>query len=76
MGYRSVDIERTIKVIEANRSLIRGIKVRASQVITGDLGIECVRLAKKIGKLSKLPLIMGWFCKRLRISLAVFKPIS
>ena len=58
MGYRSVDIERTIKVIEANRSLIRGIKVRASQVITGDLGIECVRLAKKIGKLSNLPLII------------------
>ncbi len=58
MGYRSVDLERTIKVIEENRSLIRGIKLRASQVITGDLGIECVRLAKKISKISKLPLII------------------
>jgi dihydroorotase len=58
MGYRSVDFERTIKVIEANRSLIRGIKVRASQVITGDLGIECVRLAKKIARIAGLPLII------------------
>jgi dihydroorotase len=58
MGYRSINFERTIKVIEANRSLIRGIKLRASQVITGDLGIECVRLAKKIAKISRLPLII------------------
>jgi predicted amidohydrolase len=41
-----VDLDRTLKVIEANRDLIRGIKVRASQIITGDLGVECVRLAK------------------------------
>ena len=58
MGYRSVDFDRILKVIEENRSLIRGIKIRASQVITGDLGIECVRLAKKIARISGLPLIV------------------
>ena len=58
LGYRSVDFDRTLKVIEKNRSLIRGIKVRASQVITGDLGVECVRLAKKLARISELPLIV------------------
>ena len=58
LGYRSVDFDRTLKVIEENRSLIRGIKVRASQVITGDLGVECVRLAKKLARISELPLIV------------------
>jgi len=57
MGYRSVDFDRILKVISENRSLIRGIKIRASQVITGDLGIECVRLAKKLARISGLPLI-------------------
>ena len=41
-----MDLDRTLKVIEGNRDLIRGIKVRASQIITGDLGVKCVRLAK------------------------------
>jgi len=58
LGYRSVDLDRALEVIESNRDLIRGIKVRASQVITGDLGIECVRLAKKLSRIAKLPLVV------------------
>ena len=37
LGFRSVNVERTLKTIENYPDLIRGIKCRASQVITGDL---------------------------------------
>src|SRR5690606_34860762 len=36
--WRSIDIDRTLAVIEANRDVICGIKVRASGVIVGSWG--------------------------------------
>ncbi|HEV7717914.1 MAG TPA: amidohydrolase/deacetylase family metallohydrolase [Arsenicitalea sp.] len=55
---RSIDIDRTIAVVEANRDVIVGIKVRASAVITGGWDMAPVKLAKKLGRVLKLPLMV------------------
>ncbi|MBT7204603.1 MAG: amidohydrolase/deacetylase family metallohydrolase [Deltaproteobacteria bacterium] len=58
LGFRSVNVERTLKTIENYPDLIRGIKCRASQAITGDLGAEAVRVARKVARVAGLPLIV------------------
>ena len=58
LGFRSVNVERTLKTIENYPDLIRGIKCRASHVITGDLGAEAVRVARKVARVAGLPLIV------------------
>lgn len=58
MDMRSIDIDRTIACIEANRDVIRGIKVRASHVITGGWDLVPLKLGKKIAKITKLPLMV------------------
>jgi dihydroorotase len=45
IDWRSIDIDRTLAVIEANRDVICGIKVRASGVIVGSWGITPARIA-------------------------------
>jgi dihydroorotase len=55
---RSIAVERTLACIEANRDVIRGIKVRASGVILGAWGITPVRVAKKVARVAKLPLMV------------------
>ena len=56
--YRSIDIDRTLACVEANRDVIVGIKVRASHVILGSWGITPVKVAKKVAKILKLPLMV------------------
>ncbi len=58
IDLRSIDIDRTLKVIEANRDIICGIKVRASGVIVGNWGIGPVRIAKRVAEISNLPLMV------------------
>lgn len=55
---RFIDVDRTLDCVEANRDVIRGIKVRASGVIVGAWGITPVKIAKKIAKIAKLPLMV------------------
>jgi dihydroorotase len=55
---RCIDIDRTVACVEANRDVIIGIKVRGSHVITGSWGITPVKLAKKVAKILKLPLMV------------------
>jgi len=55
---RSIDIDRTIACVEANRDVIVGIKVRASGVILGGWGMTPVKMAKKVAKILKLPLMV------------------
>ena len=57
MDHRFVDIERIVATVEANRDRIVGLKVRASHVILGSWGITPVKLAKKIARVLKLPLM-------------------
>ncbi|HCP34283.1 MAG TPA: amidohydrolase/deacetylase family metallohydrolase [Deltaproteobacteria bacterium] len=58
LGFRSVNIERTLNTIKAYPELIRGIKCRASHVITGDLGADAVRIARKVARVADLPLVV------------------
>ncbi|HEY8576935.1 MAG TPA: amidohydrolase/deacetylase family metallohydrolase [Devosia sp.] len=58
MDMRSIDIDRTIAVVEANRDVIVGLKCRASAVITGGWDLVPVKLAKKLGRILKLPLMV------------------
>lgn len=54
---RSINIDRIVECVEANRDVIVGIKIRASGFITGTWGITPVKLAKKLGKILKLPVM-------------------
>ena len=55
---RSIDIDRTIATIKANRDVIVGIKVRASAVISGGWDLVPLKLAKKLGRILDLPLMV------------------
>lgn len=58
IDMRSIDIDRTLACVEANRDVVVGLKVRASAVITGAWGLTPVRLAKKLSRITKLPLMV------------------
>ncbi len=47
IDIRSIDIDRTLACVEANRDVIVGIKVRASHVILGSWGITPVKVAQE-----------------------------
>jgi dihydroorotase len=54
----SIDVDRTIAVVEANRDVICGIKVRASGVITRGWGITPAKTAKRVAEILDLPLMV------------------
>jgi dihydroorotase len=58
IDIRSIDVERTLACVEANRDVIRGIKVRASHVILGSWGITPVKVARKVARIAGLPLMV------------------
>lgn len=58
IDLRSIDIERTLEVVEANRDVICGIKVRASGVIVGSWGITPAKIAKRVAEITGLPLMV------------------
>ena len=58
IDMRSIDIDRTLAVIEANRDVICGIKVRASGVIVGTWGITPAKIAKRVAEVAGLPLMV------------------
>ena len=46
-GADSIDYEETVRVVEANKPLVKGVKVRAIGPAVPTLGIEMVRLARR-----------------------------
>ncbi len=46
-GRDDIDLDETIRVIEANKPLIQGVKVRAVGPAVPTLGVEMIRLAKR-----------------------------
>ncbi|SFG62397.1 dihydroorotase [Palleronia marisminoris] len=58
IDLRSIDVDRTLEVVEANRDVICGIKVRASGVIVGAWGITPAKIAKRVAEISGLPLMV------------------
>ena len=58
IDMRSVDVDRTLAVIEAHRDVICGVKVRASGVIVGAWGITPAKIAKRVAEIAGLPLMV------------------
>jgi len=54
----SIDMDRIAACYEENKDLIIGLKVRASHVITGSWGTTALKIAKKMGKILKIPLMV------------------
>jgi dihydroorotase len=52
------DTDATIKVIQENRGIIRGIKIRAITMAMGKLGMDALKKAKEASNLSKVPLMV------------------
>jgi dihydroorotase len=55
-GPYGVDVEHTLRAIEANRDLVKGIKGHAEVGGASRWGLDVIRLAKEISRRSKLPL--------------------
>lgn len=58
IDMRSIDVDRTLEVIEANRDVVCGVKVRASGVIVGAWGITPAKIAKRVAEIARLPLMV------------------
>jgi dihydroorotase len=57
-GPGAIDVERTLRVIETNRDVICGIKVRCSGVVVGEWGVEPLRIAREVAHAAGLPLMV------------------
>ena len=57
-SLRDMDVERGKEVIEANRDLIRGVKIRAIQALAEGVGIKGVEMAKKLAVDLRMPLMV------------------
>ncbi|MBL8836574.1 MAG: amidohydrolase/deacetylase family metallohydrolase [Alphaproteobacteria bacterium] len=56
--HRSVNIDRMLACIEANKDIIRGVKIRASVTVLGSWGITPVKIARKVAKIAGLPIMV------------------
>lgn len=57
-SIEDIDVDRVLATAEAHPDLIRGIKVRASHVILGGWGMTPVRVAKKVSRILRRPLMV------------------
>ena len=55
---RYADVEKAIEVIENNRDVIQGVKVRLSKSIVGKNGIKPLLLAKRVSEALKMPIMV------------------
>ena len=55
---RYANVEKAIEVIERNREIIQGIKVRLSRSIVGKNGMEPFLLAKRVSEAVKMPMMV------------------
>ncbi|MDR3078314.1 MAG: amidohydrolase/deacetylase family metallohydrolase, partial [Planctomycetota bacterium] len=53
-----IDVKRVIQTVEENRDLIRGLKVRLCAVINPESDILPLKLAKKLSRVLRLPLMV------------------
>jgi dihydroorotase len=62
-----VDIDWSRRVIEANRDIIRGVKIRFIQGLADSLGMKAVEGAKKLATEFRMPLMVHLGAKRRRV---------
>lgn len=57
-SWRNIDHDAMLGTIEENRDIIKGIKLRAIAVLMQNLGVEAVRVAKRVATEAGLPLMI------------------
>ena len=57
-SWQNINPEATLKTIEENRDIVKGIKLRATGAVMQNLGVEAVRVAKRISNETTLPLMV------------------
>lgn len=57
-GIHGVDLDRMAEVLERERDLIKGVKIRASHVILREWGLEPFKVARKMARRAGLPLMV------------------
>ncbi len=57
-NWEEIDLDATAATVQANRDLIRGIKIRLLGDLISREGIEVVKIAQKIAKSFDLPLVV------------------
>jgi len=57
-GWEEVNLDGMAATIEANRSIIKGVKLRLVGNLVASAGIEVVKTAKKIARQCKLPIMI------------------
>jgi dihydroorotase len=55
---RFANVERAIEVIERNRDIIQGVKVRLSRGIVGENGLQPLLLAKRVSEAVGMPIMV------------------
>ena len=56
IGWENINPEEMLKIIEENRDIIKGIKLRAVAGVVERFGVEAVKTAKKTAKQANLPI--------------------
>ena len=57
-SWENINTEATLKTIDENRDLIKGIKIRAIGAVVENLGLDAIRVAKKVATEAGLPLMI------------------
>jgi dihydroorotase len=58
VGWQQVSAEKMLAVIEANRDVVKGVKVRLTVGMMEALGLEAVRTARRVAAEAGLPLVV------------------
>ncbi|MBI2830785.1 MAG: amidohydrolase/deacetylase family metallohydrolase [Chloroflexi bacterium] len=56
--WRNINTDEILKTIEKNRDIIKGLKIRATGSVAENLGVEVIRVAKKLARDAGLPLMV------------------
>ncbi len=57
-GWYDANVEATLKAVEDNRDIVKGIKMRAMGSVIEQQGAKAIKLAKKMSTEAKLPLMV------------------
>jgi dihydroorotase len=58
LAIRDIDVDSSKRVVEANRDVIKGIKIRAIQPLAEGLGLKGIEMAKKLATDLRMPIMV------------------
>jgi dihydroorotase len=56
IGWQHISHERMLKIIDENRQVVKGIKIRANREVIEKLGIDVIKSTKEVGTKAGLPI--------------------